>query len=151
MQGDSEITGNRLQNMGNNVFPSALLNYKAAGTALEVQPKQQIGGKDAIVIRATPKAGSAVLMFFDAETYLLVRTVTTVNDPQMGGDVEQTAELSDYRVVDGVKVPFQIVNSSAMQAGTQSGTIRLTKVEHNVALDDALFGGKSPVAPRPKR
>jgi outer membrane lipoprotein-sorting protein len=142
MQGDAEVTGNRLENLGNNVFPSPLLNYKAAGVAFEVLPRQQIAGKDALVMRATPKAGSAVLMFFDAETFLLVRTVTKLNDPQMGGEVEQTADLSDYRVVDGVKVPFRIVNSSTTPMGTQTGTITLTKVEHNVTLADALFGGK---------
>lgn len=150
LQGDAEITGSRLQNLGNNVFPSPLLNYKTAGTTVELLPKQQIGGKDALVIRATPKAGSAVVLFFDAETYLLVRTVTTFNDAQMGGEVEQTAELSDYRVVDGVKVPFHIVNSSATPTGTQTGTITLTKVEHNVTLDDALFGSKLAAA-RPRR
>lgn len=138
MQGDTEITGNQLENMRNNVFPSGLLNYKAAGTRIEVLPKQQLAGKDVIVLLATPKAGSAVRMFLDAETYLLVRTVATVNSPQTGGDLEQTAEPSDYRAVDGVKVAFVVVNSNPVQ----TVTIRLTKVEHNVALDEAMFSVK---------
>ncbi len=140
MQGDAEITGNQLENMRNNVFPSSLLNYKAAGITLEVLPAEQLGGRAMVVLLATPKTGSAGQMYLDAETYLLVRTVAKVNAPQLGGEIEQVAELSDYRVVDGVKVPFHVVNSNAMQ----TGTITLTKVEHNVALDDALFVVKRP-------
>jgi hypothetical protein len=141
LQGDSEITGNRLDNLRNNVFPSALLSYKSAGTKLELEARTQHAGRDVIVLVATPKAGSVVRLFLDAETYLLVRTVSKVDFPQAGGEVEQTSEPSDYRTVAGVKVPFQIVNSTP----TQTATIKLTKVEHNVPMDDAIFKAKSPV------
>jgi outer membrane lipoprotein-sorting protein len=125
--------------MKNNVFPSSLLNYKTAGITLEMLPKEQVDGKEALVMRAKPKAGSTVKMYFDATTFLLVRTVATVNSPQMGGDIEQTSTLSDYRAVDGIKVPFQVVNSNALQ----QSTIKLTRIEHNVPLDDAIFSVKS--------
>lgn len=135
MQGESQITGNQLDNMRNASFPSALLTYKETGIKIELLPKEKLGDKDAIVLLMTPKTGSAVRMFLDPETYLVARTVTKINSPQMGGDIEQTVELSDYRAVDGVKVPFQVVNSNPMQ----SLTIRLSKVEHNGALDDSMF------------
>jgi len=135
MQGDSAITGNQLENMRNNVFPSALLNYKDAGTKIEVLPKEKVGDKDALVLLMTPKSGSAVRMFLDPETYLIARTIAKINSPQMGGDIEQTIDLSDYRAVDGVKVAFHLVNTNPMQ----SLTITLDKVEHNVPIDDAMF------------
>lgn len=138
MQGDSEISGSQLQNMRNSSFPSTLLNYKEAGIKIEVLPREKVGGKDAIVLLVTPKTGPAVRIFLDAETYLIARTVTTINTPQTGGDIEQTSDLSDYRVVDGVKVAFQVFNSNPLQ----SVTIKLDKVEHNVAIDDAMFGRK---------
>lgn len=59
-----------------------------------------------------------------------------IRDPH--GDIEQIVTLSDYRVVDGVKVPFQIVNRSPLQ----TVAVKIAKVEHNVALDDALFSKK---------
>ena len=40
--------------------------------------------------------------------------------------------------MDGVKVPFKIVNTSP----NQTVTITITKVENNVALDDAIFVAK---------
>ena len=138
LQGDTEISGNQLDNMRNNTFPSAFLTYKTAGTKIDVLPKDTIGGKPVIVLQVTPKAGSVAKLYLDAETYLLVRTVATVNMPQAGGDIQQTGDFSDYRTVDGVKVAFQVVNSNSQQ----SATIKLTKVEHNVTLDDALFSVK---------
>jgi outer membrane lipoprotein-sorting protein len=141
MQGNSEIVGNQLQNMRNNTFPSPLLNYKAAGTRIEVIAKEKVGDKDAIVLLVTPKEGSVLRMFFDAETYLLVRAVVKISSPELG-EFEQTNEPSDYRVVDGVKVPFVLKNTSPVQ----TLEIRLEKIEHNVPIDDAMFAAKSKMA-----
>jgi hypothetical protein len=74
-------------------------------------------------------------MFLDAETYLLIHLVTTINSTQLGGDVEQTTDLSDYRSVDGVKVPFRVVTANSVQ----TVNIALDKVEHNAAVDDTMF------------
>jgi hypothetical protein len=74
-------------------------------------------------------------MYLDAETSLIARTVMKVEVPQVGGEVEQTSEFSDYRTVDAVKVPFKVVNTSTLQ----TLTIALSKVEHNIAIDEALF------------
>jgi hypothetical protein len=134
MQGSTAIVGNQLQNMRNNTFPSPLLSYKAAGTKIELLPKEQVGGKDAIVLLVTPKEGSVARLFFDAESYLIVRSVAKINSPEVG-DFEQTNEPSDYRDVDGVKIPFVLKNTSPVQ----SLTIRLDKIEHNVPIDDAMF------------
>ena len=135
MQGETEISGKQLENMRNNTFPSPLLRYKETGAKVELLPNDKVGGKDAVVLLITPKTGSPVRMFFDPETFLLVRAVTTINSPQLGGDVEQTSDFSDYRTVDGVKIPFHVVNANS----AQTVTIVLTKVEHNVATDDAMF------------
>jgi outer membrane lipoprotein-sorting protein len=134
VQGDNEIGGRQIENMRNNAFPSPLLIYKEIGLKLEVLPREKINGRDAIVLQSTPKTGPTARIFVDAETYLIARTVITI-DSQLGGDLVQTSEPSDYRTVDGVKVPFLIVNSNDLQ----TLTIKLTKIEHNVTIDDAMF------------
>lgn len=135
MQGAAEVSGKQLDNMRNNVFPTPLVGYKDRGTRIEVLPNEKVDGKDAIVLLVTPTTGPPVRMFLDAETYLLTRFVSTTSAPQQGGDIEQTTDVSDYRVVDGVKVPFRVVTTNPMQ----TVTIALEKVEHNVAIDDAMF------------
>jgi hypothetical protein len=81
-----------------------------------------------------PKTGAPVRQYFDAESFLPVRVIVKINLPQIG-EVEQTTDLSDFRDVDGVKVPFAIIASSAIQRSS----ITITKVEHNTTVDEALF------------
>ena len=140
MNGNREVTGNQLENMKNTVFPSPLLAYKDAGTKAEMVGKDKIGEKDVLVIQVTPKSGSASKQFIDAETFLLLKTVATVNVPQLGGDVEQTVEFSDYRDVNGVKVPFTLKASNP----AQSYTVTVKTVEHNKPIDEKSFVKPAP-------
>jgi len=134
LQGDTEMAGNQLDNMRNGAFPSSMLKYKEMGLKAEVLAREKVDGKDAIVVQFTPKAGSTSRVYFDPDTYLVMKSVAKVISAQMG-EFEQTVTPSDFRVVDGVKVPFQVVNTSPVQ----SLTVKLTKVEHNLPLDDAMF------------
>jgi hypothetical protein len=55
--------------------------------------------------------------------------------PQLGRQIELSTEFLDYRQVDGVMIPFRVAASSVVQ----NYTITIAKVEHNVAIDEALF------------
>ena len=134
LQGNREITGNQLENLKNNIFPSPLLTYKERGATVELAGKEKVDGREAYVLIFKPKTGSVARQFIDAETYLPARIVVKVDTPE-AGEVEQTSDLSDYREVDGIKIPFTIKVST----GSQGFTITVTKVEHNVKIDDALF------------
>jgi outer membrane lipoprotein-sorting protein len=138
MQGETQIPAKQLDHLRNNVFPTPLIGYKDRGTRIEVLANEKVNGKDAIVLLVTPKSGPPTRMFLDAETYLMIRFVTTISSPQLGGDLEQTTDLSDYRVVDGVKVPFRAVAANSMQ----TVTFAFDKIEHNIAIDDAMFAKK---------
>lgn len=135
MQGNRDITGGQLENMKNGAFPSPLLTYKERGIAVELSGKEKVGGRDAYVLLIKPKSGPASRQFIDAETYLPMKVVVQVEVPQLGGEVEQTTEFSDFRDVDGIKTPFQVKSTSSFQ----SFTITITKVEHNTKIDEALF------------
>jgi len=135
LQGDRQITGNQLDNMKNGTFPNPLLNYKAAGSTVELLPNETVEGKSLIVLRITPKAGSVSKLFLDPATYLVVRSSATVNSPEMGGDLEQVNDALDFRTVDGVKFAFKTVQSTSVQ----SATLVFEKIELNVAIDDAMF------------
>jgi outer membrane lipoprotein-sorting protein len=134
MRGNHEITGGQLELMKHNTFPTPFLDYKERGSKAELAGTEKVGDRDAYVLNITPASGPASRLFVDAQTYLPVKAVTTVNVPEVG-DLEQTTELSDYRAVDGVQVPFRIKGSSSVQ----SFTIAVNKVEHNVKVDEALF------------
>jgi hypothetical protein len=134
-QGSRDITGDQLEVMKNALFPNAFLNYKEKGATVELAGKEEAGDRDAYVLSGKFKAGPVVRQYIDAETYLPIKTVMKVTVPQLGTEVEQTTETSDFRDVDGVKVPFQIKTSSTIQ----TVLITVTQVEQNKPIDAALF------------
>ena len=135
MQGDAQpFAGDRLEAARNNFFPSPLLKYKEMGLTATLEATQQVNGKPAHVILFTPKAGPKERMFFDAETFLIVRTTSALTLPQVGL-TETISEPSDYRTVDGTKVAYKLVQT----AGGQTVTMTFDKVENNVTIDDAKF------------
>ena len=134
LQGNRDITGTQLETMKNNVFPTPFLNYKELGATVELGGKEKIGDRDVYLLIFKPKTGATVRQFIDAESYLPVRVLVKIDLPQVG-EVEQTTDLSDFRDVDGVKVPFAVTASSAVQ----HSTITITKVEHNTKIDESLF------------
>ena len=135
LQGNRDITGNQLDNLRNGSFPHPLLNYKEMGATARLAGKEKIGERDAYSLSLEPPSGSVVHLYIDAETYLPVKVMVTADVPQLGRELEQTVEFLDYREVDGVKLPFQLKATSAVQ----NYTINVTKVEHNVRIDEALF------------
>ena len=134
LRGNRDITGNQLENMKNGLFPNPFLNYRDHGATVELTGKDKVGEREAYVLILKPKSGSVAREFIDAESYLAIKLVLKVDIPQVG-EVEQTTEFSDFRDVDGVKVPFTIKGTSVVQ----SFTITITKVEHNTKIDEALF------------
>jgi hypothetical protein len=134
MRGNSEITGKQLDALKGNYFPTPLLDYKSHGSTAELAATEQVAGHQAYVLKVTGADGSSSRVFIDGESYLPIKTVLTIEAPEVG-QLEQTLEFSDYRAVDGIQVPFVVKGSSPVQ----TFTIVLSKVEHNVAVDEALF------------
>lgn len=134
LNGNREITGDQLEITKAGRFPSPLLDYKSAGVKVELIGKEKVDGHDAYVLKLSPPAGPMPRVYIDAESYLIVRTVVTLDVPQLGS-VEQTVDMSDYRDVDGVKVAFHTRSANQLQ----TITITFTKVEQNIPIDDAMF------------
>jgi hypothetical protein len=134
MQGDRPITGNQLENMRNSSFPHPFLTYKANGVKITMIGKEKVGDRDAFVLNIEPPSGSAMKQYIDAETYLPIKAVSKVNVAPVG-EFEQTTETSDYRDVDGVKVPFKVKNTSSVQGMTMT----FVKITHNAPVDEKIF------------
>jgi hypothetical protein len=134
MQGNREITGDQLNNMRAQSFPHPFLNYKATGSSVKLGANEKVNGRDMFVLIFEPTVGTPIKAFIDAETYLPARSVITAEVPQMG-KIEQMVDPTDFRDVDGVKVPFKMTLTNAMQ----SISMTFSKVEHNVTLDEKMF------------
>ena len=96
--------------------------------------QEKLGDRSAYVVEAMPDEGAdADKLYFDTQTGLIARMVTTRHLPQ-GASVLQE-DFADFREVDGIKVPFTVRQSG----GESEITIRLEEVRHNVELSDTIF------------
>lgn len=134
MQGDRPMTAGQLESVKNNSFPRPFLNYKAMGSAVKLGEKSKVGTRDALLLVFEPAAGSPIKQYVDAETFMPLRTTITAEVPQLG-PVEQSIDASDFRDLDGIKVPFKLRLSSSVQTVDMS----FSKIEQNVVVDEKLF------------
>jgi hypothetical protein len=98
---------------------------------IECSGQKQEQGKTFQVLRITPQGGRPFDLWIDATTYLFDHTVEKA-------DIEtRTTYLSDYRTVNGVKLPFAVRSTNGAQQYDQY--IVLEKVEFNAPVQDAQF------------
>jgi hypothetical protein len=111
------------------------LQLKQLVTALHVVRTEEIGGKQAYVLAGRTPVLSEVQMFFDKDSGMLVRLVTQTQG--LIGRMPMQYDYSDFRTVDGVKVPFRWVDTDISEG--QSYTYQLEQVQQNVPVDEAKF------------
>ncbi len=114
-------------------FDSPLLNYKAKGYELQFIGLETVGTRKAYHLKLTSKERRVQNLYLDTETNLEIKIV---GDGQMA--VEN--ELSDYREIQGLKLPFMM---RMVSSGNVVSKITVDSVELNPKIDDAMF--KMPV------
>ncbi len=115
-------------------FDGPLMDYKAKGNTVELVGTEAVGGAKAYHLKITKKSGQVQHLFIDVARGVEVKSISEVD---MGAGVTRVeTELSDYRTVDGILVPFTM-----RVTGGPAGAVSMTvdKVEFNVAVDDAIF------------
>jgi len=100
---------------------------------LRLEYPEKIGDREAYVLFGIRQDQPPVKFYFDEQSGLLMRLVRYADSP-LGLDPTQI-DYSDYRVVDGVQVPFRVTLS---QPGGSS-TILVEEVRQNVPIDAAKF------------
>jgi len=95
--------------------------------------KVRDGVHDVYRVEATPKGGAPEILYFDVESGLLNRR----DVPRITTQGMANAEFyySDFRIVDGVKLPFRTTELLP----SVKYIFTLEEVKHNVPLDENLF------------
>jgi photosynthetic reaction center cytochrome c subunit len=99
----------------------------------EVRPGEPVAGHATVLVTAGGEGNPPLELYFDAQSGLLLRMVRYVETP-LGRNPTQI-DYAEYRVVDGVKIPYQW--TVARPSG--AFTIKIDKVEQNVPVDEKLF------------
>jgi outer membrane lipoprotein-sorting protein len=111
-------------------FDSPFVDYKTRGYTIELVGTETVGNRKMHHLKVTAKNKGTQDCYLDAETGLEARTV---NQSPMGA-LEQ--EFSDYRDVQGLKMPFSV---RTLQNGAPVAQLAIEKIEVNGQIDDALF------------
>jgi hypothetical protein len=102
---------------------------------MTVQGVEKLGERDAYVVAVTAGPQMTSRYFFDAQTGLLLRRITTTST--MLAPLPEQVDFEDYRDVGGVKLPFTIRTSGVAAFTTR--TRRFTDIRLNVVVDDSVF------------
>lgn len=109
------------------------LKFKEMYPQMTLKGIEKVGASAAYVIEAVPTEGSAEHFYFDTETGLLLRHDYVEEGD--GGKKPVEEYYSDYRAVDGIKVPFALHQKSP----GMDFTIKINEVKQNVAIEDSKF------------
>jgi hypothetical protein len=104
------------------------LRRGALGAVLERLEDQNADGRSYAVVRATPRLGQPVDLWFDKATKRLARTVQI-----MTIDV-RTVRYDDYRMAQGLLIPFKITTDSGDV--TQADVIEVEHIDQTRAAAD---------------
>ena len=106
---------------------------------IECSGRKEEKGKSFEVLRITPEGGRPFDLWIDIATNLFDRTVEKT-------DIEtRTTYFSDYRTVQGVKVPFSVRSTNGEEKYDQF--FKLEKTEFNVPIEEARFRMPQPPPP----
>jgi len=108
----------------------ALLNPEQFGHTITYEGRKTVDGKDYILLNQTAKNGITATHYIDPDTFLRYKYSAVLNN-----NLNETFE-SDYRDVDGIKVPFA---SRQLQNGKETAISTVTEYKHNCNLADSLF------------
>jgi outer membrane lipoprotein-sorting protein len=102
---------------------------------MKVLGTEKIGDRETYVLALVIDPDTTTKFFFDTQTGLLLRQLTTTRT--MLAPLPEQVDFEDYKDVDGVKLPFTIRSSDTATYSTT--TRKFTEIKHNVAVDDNLF------------
>jgi outer membrane lipoprotein-sorting protein len=123
-----------------------VVNLKQNYPRMRVRGTEKIGGREAYILEAHAVSGGAFeRLYFDKENGLLLRVVHFTPTPV--GNLPDQTDFSDYRQVEGIKVPFQVETSSTEGVTTET----FTDVSLNTPIEDSRFdmpkGANPPAQP----
>ncbi len=111
-------------------FDGPLVDYREKGLSIELVGVETLGTAKVHHLKVMTKKGLIQHYYLDDKTALEVKVTMEMEPTTM----EQ--EFSDYRDVEGIKIPFVV---RTFMNGVKQGELRLEKVEFNLKLDDAMF------------
>ena len=132
LEGEMKERTMKRADMTREIDPAA--NY----STIESVAEENIDGKKTYKVKFTPKDGTDdEYRFFDAETKLMVKTITKQKTPMGAVDVETT--VADYRDVNGMKMAFRNEVMVELPGMKQKQIIAFDEIKINADMPSDAF------------
>jgi hypothetical protein len=109
------------------------LDLKQMYSKITLTGTDKIGDRDAYIVEASSADLGTDKIYFDTQNGLVLRIVGQHHT--MDGPATFTEDFSDFREVDGIKLPYTVHQESP----SSTFTIKFTEIRHNEAIEDAAF------------
>lgn len=109
------------------------LDLKQMYSKITVAGTDKIDDRDAYIVEASSGDLGTDKIYFDTQNGLVLRIVGQHHT--MDGPATFTEDFSDFREVDGIKLPYTVHQESP----SSTFTIKFTEIRHNEAIEDAAF------------
>lgn len=133
--GSVDFTGQMLEDARRDSLLHPELQWKQIYPKIEVKGKGKVGERDAWIVAMTPEKGNPTTAWFDAESFLLLKTTGVRVTDQ--GEAEISTEFSDFREVPGTGMKMAHQMKQVIPVGEI--IMRFTDIKANVDIDDAKF------------
>jgi len=133
MQGAKDLSEEEVKDLLEEMNPIPEINFLGEDYELELKGIDKKNDQDVYVLKIMKSNGDEQTNYYSTETGLLVSSVKMVDTPQ--GKMPDETGFGDYKDVNGVKIPHNIIVS----AGPRKLTFVLTEAEVNGKLDKGLF------------
>ena len=131
-----KYTGKRLENVRLGADFYSVLDWKSKYKSIDVLSVSKCGDEECYAVAFTPEKGSKFTEFYSTKSFLLMKREGVEVSSTSSVEIPYTLTFSDYRDVDGVKLPFKTVSFS----NANGNIVTYVKtVKHNVAVDDSIF------------
>jgi hypothetical protein len=114
----------------------ALPNWKMLFKSVAIEKLDKVDGEDVYVVVLSPERGNPMTEYISTKSFLILKRMTfnASDDEDQSGMMTET--YSDYRLVDGVMLPFKTVQQTP---GFGEIVIQVKEAKFDAPLPDALF------------
>lgn len=132
------LTGKPALSMANEAdveLESAFINYHRKGHTASLEGKDTVAGKTCFKLKFIKRNGDIETYYFNSNNFALVKKHAVSKNEEMENKTLDTF-YSDYKDINGVKIPFVSTSKSESQTIL---TITITKVKINVPISSSAF------------
>ena len=115
---------------------TSLAPLKDKALTLTALPERTVGDRPVLGLRVARKGRRDVILYFDKETALLLRSETRVTDADTNKEVRQTALYSDYKDVQGIQTPMK---ARTLHDGAPFMDLEILEMKYFEKVSDRLF------------